>query len=237
MLKSLEKLNFNCLNDYIIETLNSVNLDRVDDFFKNLPADPYIAENYRFRRLSSFKIIDHRLVQLPHSPLFQSKKYNPLVGDVVRDFAELEQGLIELPDFQTIVLEFFEFCQQCSSANHIKTNEISVHQIRTIANSQQIGHPAPEGIHRDGVDLVGVFSVSRNKIEGAATSLYKSKDSEPIFSKILNPGEFIIFSDHAFFHFTSMIKATTSEVGTRDVFVFTYPGLRPPKNWVNESSI
>jgi histidine decarboxylase len=232
MLKPLKKLNFNCLNDYVLETINSVDLARLEDSFRNLPADPYIADRYRFRRLSSFKIVNNSLVKLPHSPLFQSKQYNPLLGDVVRDFAELEQDLVELPDFQTIVLEFFEFCQQCSTVNRIKANEISVHQIRTIANPKGIGHPAPEGIHRDGVDLVGIFSVSRDKIEGAATSLYKSKDSDPIFSKILNPGEFIVFSDRAFFHFTSIIKATTSEIGTRDVFVLTCPGLRPPKDWV-----
>ena len=76
MLKSLQTLNFNCLNDYVLETLNSLNLEQLDDSFNNLPADPYIAENYRFRRLSSFKIINGKLIQLPHSPLFQSKKYN-----------------------------------------------------------------------------------------------------------------------------------------------------------------
>lgn len=232
MLKSLKKLNFNCLNDYVLETLNSIDLKRLDNYFNNLPADPYIADNYRFRRLSSFNIINNHLVKLPHSLLFQSKKYNPLVGDIVRDFAELDRDLIELQDFQTMVLNFFEFCQQCSNIDRVKANEISVHQIRTIANPKGIGHPAPEGIHRDGVDLVGIFSVSRNKIEGAATSLYKSKNSDPIFSKILNPGEFLIFNDRTFFHFTSPIEAATSEVGTRDVFVLTYPGLRPPKNWV-----
>ena len=229
MLKSLKKLNFNCLNDYVLETLNSVDVKRLDSYFNNLPVDPYIADNYRFRRLSSFKIVSNRLVKLPHRPLFQSKKYNPLVGDIVRDFAELEPDLIELRDFQTIVLNFFEFCQQCFSIDQVKANEISVHQIRTVANPNGIGYPAPEGIHRDGVDLVGIFSVSRNKIEGAATSLYESKKSAPIFSKILNPGEFIIFNDRTFFHFTSIIKAKTSEIGTRDVFVLTYPGLRPPK--------
>jgi histidine decarboxylase len=232
MLQSLDKLHFNCLDSYSLETINTVNLEKIAHFFANLPADPYIREKYRFRRLSSFKITNNDLIKLPHTPLFQSKKYNPLVGNVVRDFAELEQDLIELPDFQAIVLEFVEFCKQCFTVKQIQTKEISVHQIRTIANPDKIGCPAPEGIHRDGVELVGIFSVGRHQIEGAATSLYKDKKGEPIFNQILNPGEFIVFSDRAFFHFTSTIKALTAEVGTRDVFVLTYPGLRPPKNWV-----
>ena len=232
MLKSFKKIDFYCLNDYVLEMIDALDLERLKASFNNLPADPYIADNYRFRRLSSFEIIDNHLVKLPHSCLFQSKEYNPLVGDIVRDFAELEQNLIELPDFQTIVLEFYELCQRCSNVSLAKANEISVHQIRTIADPQKTGHPAPEGIHRDGVDLVGIFSIGRDKIQGAATSLYKYKNSKPIFNRILDPGEFIVFNDSQFFHFTSTIKATTSEVGTRDVFVLTCPGLRPPKDWV-----
>jgi hypothetical protein len=234
MLESLDKLQFNCLDSYILETLNAINLEPIARSFENLPTDPYIAENYRFRRLSSFKITDETIIQLPHTPLFQSKKYNPLVGDVVRDFAELERTLIELPDFQALVFEFVEFCQQCFTIEQIQAKEISVHQIRTIANPEKIGCPAPEGIHRDGVEMIGIFSVNRQKIEGAATSLYKHKNSDPIFTKILNPGELIVFSDRAFFHFTSTIKAITEEVGTRDVFVLTYPGLRPPKKVGNK---
>jgi hypothetical protein len=230
MLQALDKSYFNCIDSYSLETINTVNLEKIAHSFSNLPVDPYIKEKYRFRRLSSFKLVNNDLIKLPHTPLFQSKKYNRLVGNVVREFAELEQDLIKLPDFQSIVFEFGEFCKQCFTIEQIQAKEISVHQIRTIANPEEIGCPAPEGIHRDGVELVGIFSVSRHQIEGAATSLYKDQKSEPIFNKILNPGEFIVFSDRGFFHFTSTIKALTAEVGTRDVFVLTYPGLRPPKN-------
>ena len=128
--------------------------------------------------------------------------------------------MVELEDFQKILLEFFEFCQLCSTFN-----EIGVHQIRTITSHQQIGNPAPEGIHRDGVDLVGIFCVNRDKIVGGETHLYTSKDEPPVFKKILNPGEFLVFNDHHFFHFTSSIQVIASDIGIRDVFVFTCPGL------------
>ncbi len=224
MLPSLKTLNFNCLTDYALETLNSVKLDQIESFFSDLPADPYLEGNYRFRRLSRFKLSEGSLVKLAHDCLFQGKEYNPLLGDVVREYSELDDALIELEDFQKVVLEFFDFCNVCSALK-----EVGVHQIRTVASEGEIGQPAPEGIHRDGVDLVGIFCINRERIEGGETHLYKSKDSKPILSKILNPGELLVFNDHQFFHFTAVVRAISSqEKGIRDVFVLTSPGLLPP---------
>jgi hypothetical protein len=216
--------HFNCLTSYALETCNSVDLATLDPFFERLPVDPYLAGNYRFRRMSRFQIVADRPIQLPHGRLFQSKAYNPLMGDVVREFAELEADLIALPDFQTILREFFAFCQPC-----LQSNEVDVHQIRTIAAPNSLGHPAPEGIHQDGADLVGIFCVNRQDISGGQTELYTSKQGSPIFTKILNPGELLVFSDRQFFHFTSIVHATSAAIGVRDVFVFTCPGLFPPE--------
>jgi histidine decarboxylase len=146
-----------------------------------------------------------------------------ILGDVIREYSEINDELVNLKDFAKIVLEFYEFCQLCSSYN-----EIAVHQIRTITSARQIGQPAPEGIHRDGVDLVGIFCINRQQIEGGVTSLYRSKNDRPMLSKILNPGEFLIFNDERFFHYTSAITALPFQQGIRDVFVLTCPGLLPP---------
>lgn len=220
MLATSKTENFNCITDYVLETTHSIRLDRIAKFFDSLPADPYLKGNYRFRRLSNFRISDNNLLKLPHNRLLQSKDYNPLLGDVVREFEELDERMVELAEFEKMVLEFFAFCQLCS--HH---TEIGVHQIRTTASVRQIGNPAPEGIHRDGVDLVGIFSINREGIEGGETELYKDKNGSPIFKKILYPGEFLIFSDRQFFHYTSPVKPTTNRQGIRDVFVFTCPGL------------
>ncbi len=223
MQKLLTQKGFNCITDYALEMTNSINLDRLADSFDNLSSDPYLKEKYRFRALSRFQVIDNRLVKLPHALFFQSEKYNPLLGNVIREYSEIENELIQLKDFQKIVGEFHEFCKLCSTHN-----EIAVHQIRTITSAQQIGQPAPEGIHRDGVDLVGIFCINRDQIEGGITSLYKSKNDSPVLSKILNPGEFLVFNDNQFFHYTSAITAMASQSGIRDVFVLTCPGLLPP---------
>jgi hypothetical protein len=221
----LRKKNFNCLTSYAIENLSSVDVEKLKSFFNNLPQDPYLAGNYRFRRLSHFKISDESIIKLPHRLFYQAKQHNPLLGDVVREYSELDDELIKLADFQRIILEFFEFCKLCSTFK-----EVAVHQIRTTASPQQIGNPAPEGIHRDGVDMISIFSVNRERIEGGETHLYKSKNDKPVFNKILNPGEMLVLSDKEFFHFTSAINAMTSEGGVRDVFVLTCPGLNPAED-------
>ena len=225
MLTIPQAQTIHCPISYALESLNSLRIDEIGKFFTGLPADPYLDGNYRFRRFSRFKIVENHPVQLPHGYLFQSKAYNPLLGDVTREYEELEPGLIALKDFQTIVMEFFDFCKLCST-----TNEIGIHQIRTTASFEEIGNPAPEGIHQDGVDLVGIFSITRQNINGAETYLYKTQQDEaPIFAKVLNPGDFLVFNDRQFFPFTSPIQANSMEGGNRDVFVFTSPGLSPPK--------
>ncbi len=210
---------------YVFESLNSLQVDEIGRFFTDLPADPYLEGNYRFRRFSRFKIVEDRPVQLPHSYFFQSKTYNPLLGNIAREYEELEPGLIALKDFQTILMAFFDFCKFCSTGN-----EIGVHQIRTTTSFEETGNPAPEGIHQDGVDWVGICPISRHNISGAKTYLYKAQQNEqPIFEKVLNPGDFLVFNDRHFFHFTSPIQPHSAAGGNRDVLVFTSPGLSSPE--------
>jgi hypothetical protein len=214
----------NCLASYVLEMLTAIDVSQLSRSFATLPEDPYLDGNYRFRRLSHFKVAGDRLIKLPHRRLFQSKQYNPLLGDVTREYAELDDELIQLEDFQRLIWEFFQFCQLCSNSD-----EIAVHQIRTTASSQKPGNPAPEGIHRDGVDVVGIFSADRSGISGGETRLYQAKNNpHPAFSKVLHPGEFLVFRDDQYVHYTSPVSATATEEGTRDVFVLTSPGLFPP---------
>jgi hypothetical protein len=212
---------FRCVTTFALEHLGGIEVAKILPYFANLPVDAYLKGDYRFRRFSNFEIRDRHLTQLAHAKFFQSKAYNSVLGDVVREYPELEDGLIHLPDFQAVVLEFFEFCKRCSISK-----QVGVHQIRITADSLHKGNPAPEGIHRDGVDLVGIFCVDRTNIKGGETHLYKSqKKSNPTFAKVLNPGELLIVNDRELFHFTSPIQAAATEGSSRDVFVFTCPGI------------
>ncbi|MFN7853685.1 MAG: 2OG-Fe dioxygenase family protein, partial [Dolichospermum sp.] len=103
--------------------------------------------------------------------------------------------------------------------------EIDVHQIRTTCSPNNLGNPAPEGIHRDGSDFIGIFSAGRDNIEGGETHLYAAKKEKPVFNKVLQPGEIILVNDREFFHFATPIKPQNSGIGNMDVFVITSPSL------------
>ncbi|UKO98575.1 2OG-Fe dioxygenase family protein [Nostoc sp. UHCC 0870] len=204
---------------FTLRKVNSINTEDFQPFFNNLPLDPYIKGNYRSRRLSRFTVVGDKLHKLPHGYLFQSKEYNPLVGDIKREFADIEDTMIELDSFQKLVLAFSDSCKLHPEA------EIGVHQIRTTCSPDSFGNPAPEGIHQDGTDFIGIFSVNRDNIQGGETHLYTAKKEKPIFSKVLHPGELLLVNDHDFFHFTTPIKPQIEAQGIRDVFVLTSPSL------------
>ncbi|MEH2449243.1 MAG: 2OG-Fe dioxygenase family protein [Nostoc sp.] len=204
---------------FTLRKVNSINPEGFKPFFSNMPIDPYIKGNYRSRRLSRFTVSGNELIKLPHGYFFQSKEYNRLVGDVKREFAELDDALIELDIFRNLVLAFSDSCKLHPEA------EIGVHQIRIICSPDNSANPAPEGIHQDGTDFIGIFSVDRDNIEGGETHLYTAKKEKPVFSKVLNPGELLLVNDHDFFHFANPIKPQTHAQGSWDIFVLTSPSL------------
>jgi hypothetical protein len=204
---------------FTLRKVNSINVEGFKPFFSNMPIDPYIKGNYRSRRLSRFIVSEDQLIKLPHGYLFQSKEYNPLLGDIKREFAELDDALVKLDIFRNLVLAFSDSCKLHPEA------EIGIHQIRTICSLDNLGNPAPEGIHQDGTDFIGIFSVDRDNIQGGETHLYTAKKEKPVFSKVLNPGELLLVNDHDFFHFTTPIKPQINAQGSRDVFVLTSPSL------------
>lgn len=204
---------------FTLRKVNSIQLEGFQPFFNDLPVDPYIKGNYRSRRLSRFIASRDNIIKLPHGYFYQSAEYNPLVGNIKREYDELDNALIELDIFKNLVLAFSDSCKLHPEA------EIGVHQIRITCSLDNSGNPAPEGIHRDGTNFIGIFSVDRENVQGGETHLYVNRKENPVFSKVLNPGELLLVNDHEFLHFTTPIKPIVEERGTRDVFVLTSPSL------------
>ena len=144
-----------------------------------------------------------------------------MFANVPRSFPPLEEEMINLPVFRAIVA-----CYR--AAAHLGEDAlIDVHAIRTVAEPGAPADPAPEGIHRDGRRLVGIFSIARNRVSGAVTMLHSKIEGDAegceLFKGPLMPGHGVLVNDRlgeGCYHYTGPIEAIEPPLnGTRDVVV------------------
>ena len=185
-------------------------------FYDRMPVDPYIKGQFRQRRFSHFVGPSQQLRRLDHRHFEQSKKINQFAGGVKRDFQELEDDFVRQPALRAMVA-LFDSVVNCDP----EVREIGVHQIRIIGAPGDAGSPAPEGIHQDGFDYIGIFCVERFQILGATTSIYPAKGQPPLFSRELQAGEAICANDRKVFHFAEQVWPSGEDPGHWDLLVIT----------------
>jgi hypothetical protein len=201
---------------YTLDAFPAAGLADLRPSFARLPLDPYIEGHFRRRRYSHFSGRPDALRRLTHQTFQQSRAVNYLLGGVRREYEELEDAVVALPAFRSMIATYIDHL-----AIDPTVTDFGVHQIRILCSPEFAGDPAPEGIHQDGFDYVGIFCVDRHNVEGAATHLYKAKDQPPIFNRELQPGEVVFVNDREVFHYTDPLHPRVAGEGHRDVFVIT----------------
>jgi len=205
---------------YSFHKLQNVSVNGFQKFFSDLPLDPFLKEKCRFRRFSRFQLKAKTLVRLDHKYFVQSGEHNKLLGDVKRDYSELDDRLAASEELSKLIIHFLDACRVSS-----KEKEIGVHQIRITSTPRRPGTPSPEGVHVDGFDYVGIFCADKYNVRGGETSLYKPKATEPIYRRTLERGELLVLDDKRLMHCTSAIHSLTAEGGSRDVFILTLSNI------------
>ncbi len=204
-------------NEFLLELgqLSKAHTEFLSHSFNNLPNNPYMDGEYRVRRYSHFTFVDDSLTLLPHQLFNQSSVINHFQGGVVRDYEEIEKEVIENEAF----LEMFHHFKDMAHVD--EQADIEVHQIRIIAKEALETPVAPEGIHQDGFDRIGIFVIDREHIQGGGLSIYKDKNERPFVFHTFDHGEFVILNDRKFWHGAETIMATDNEDAHMDVFVLT----------------
>jgi hypothetical protein len=178
------------------------------------------GSRFRLRRLSKVSGCGASLASRA-TTIRQGASVNPLFPNLTRAFAPLDPAMVACPAFAAVLATF-------RAAAHLHPDArggVDAHAIRTLALPGAAGEPAPEGIHRDGRRIVGIFVVGRRDIAGGVTELHRSKDgaAEPLFRGVLQPGEGVVVNDRegGVFHYTSSIAAAGADgvAGARDVLV------------------
>ena len=218
---------------YKLDYISKQSLQALKDKFDELPLDPYLAGNFRFRRFSMFSVSALDVTRMPHSTFYQALEHNNLLGGVERWYPELGGILVRNRKFREVLQKFSMYCQLYSRQGDFSINwdkkleckpiEIGVHQIRITCSLGEQGNPTPEGIHKDGVDVVGILCINRDNIKGGKSSLFYPNPDKKIFTRVLTPGEFLIIDDKRLWHNASpIVPKQLLQRGFRDVFVLTY---------------
>ena len=203
---------------YKLRNFTSIDIGVFEEYFENMPYDPYVNGNFRNRCFSSIKK-DHfgKYEILPHKTFTQSSNVNDLLGDVIREYEEINDDLINSENFLKIVEGFAKL-----SGINPYIQEIGIHQMRILCSEYIKGEPAPEGRHQDGFDVIGIFCARRVKVSGGISELFLSKnDEDAILEKMLEENELLVVNDREVFHNATKLSPVDMELGYRDVFVFT----------------
>ena len=201
---------------YELGQLEGAGLNDIEKSFDRLPPDPYAEERLRSRRFSRFKLRENgTLEHRRHKEFMQTKEVNSYAGDIKREYEEIEDDIITHPLF----IKMFQTLTDHTDIGYDRI--IEAHQIRWHCQ-KNIKAPAPEGVHQDGFDFLGMFMITPYNVDGGEVMLYKSPDSAPCFKKAMEAGEFIIVNDRSLYHNASPLVPTANEEdGHWDFIVLT----------------
>jgi hypothetical protein len=203
----------------IVDLTQYVSLPKIRRDFSQLTIDPYIREKYRRKHIVRYNIDDERnLIKAPHGPLFQSAAFNPVHGNIMREYPEYHpcEGVLS-------VIRHFVY-----STNVQPDEEILVQAQRITCSLDQEGLPSVENWHQDGVKEIGIFCVSRDNIVGGVSEFRQHGSKMTALSEVLEEGSLAIFTDSPLEHRVTPIQVfdTSIGVGFRDVLLLSYPSNR-----------
>ncbi|MBF6074265.1 2OG-Fe dioxygenase family protein [Nocardia beijingensis] len=200
-----------------------LDIAEIQPLFDSVPNDGYVPEGFRYKSLSRVTVRDGLIRRGRHEPLFQTATYNPVHGDIEREYAPIAAPLFEaLRD---------AICLFATGARLRENDEILVQAQRVTATAGFGGNqglPAVEGFHQDAVGLVGILVVNRHHIDGGMTLLSREQNTEhAVFAAQLEPGDLLLIDDQRLFHYTTPIySAEPDRIGFRDVVLFGWPSAR-----------
>jgi hypothetical protein len=196
-------------------------LDAWRAHWNRLAPDAHLRDGgrYRQRRHGSFVIDAEGKVQLaPHRAHWQPLEYNALHGGIERWFEPLEDAFAAEPLLAALLRLL------AARANALRGAQrwfAEVHPFR-IDTQGGIGRPTPEGAHRDGVDLVAVTLIARERIKGGETRVFAIDGPAGQRFTLSEPWTTLLLDDERVIHETTPIQPLEAlRGGHRDTLVVT----------------
>lgn len=191
-----------------------------------LPADEFLKDGgrYRFRRHACFTVQGSQVQREEHRAHWQPVQYNALHGGMQRWFAPMLDEVADQPVWSQLLVALTGaadglFADRALTTPQAQEWSVEAHQFR-IDTTNGIGRPTPEGAHRDGVDLVAVFLVSREGIKGGETRIFEASGPSGQRFTLSEPWSLLLLDDARMVHETTPIQPELPG-GYRDTLVLT----------------
>jgi len=161
---------------------------------------------------------------LPQYSLAQSKAYNPVHGDLRREYPPIDPRLLDGPDLRRLVSHY---------ASRFEWNDaiVLVQFQRVDCLPGRKGRVAVEGFHQDGNPHVAMLIVDRvNIANDSGVSQYKmdangKMTDEMVFDAVVPPGHLIYWNDRRVWHYGTDIEifdpAANGGRGFRDIVILS----------------
>jgi len=188
-----------------------------------LRANEYLKDGgrYRRRRHSCFVVDAEQVQPVPHRAHWQPLEYNALHGGMQRWFEPMAADTLALPVWTRLLRRLGE---ATSALRGPQPWFVEAHPFR-IDTTDGIGRPTPEGAHRDGVDLVAVFMVGRERIKGGESRVFEADGPAGQRFTLREPWSLLLLDDARVVHESTPIQPLEADgFGWRDTLVLTYRG-------------
>lgn len=191
--------------------IGAFDMSPLQSSFDRLPEDTYTEGAFRFRRLSAIEPAGEGFRHKPGT-IMQTADVNKFLGDVVREYEDIEDELFSNPVFIEMIRTFQKATQWFG--------EFQLHQIRIKAFPGKESMPAPEGPHRDGYTWTVPFVLGCTNVTGGEFTIFDD-DMNPI-AWLDATHNFARFPDKEVYHYADPIKLIDeTKPGYWDTFVFT----------------
>jgi hypothetical protein len=168
---------------------------------------------------------------LPQYAMQQSIKYNPVHGDMRREYPRISDEVINSKDFQNLLLHYATFFGWQDAIVLVQFQRVDC-----LVN--RAGVPTVEGFHQDGNRHVGMLVVNRKNItDDSGVSQYVLDDQgkkadELVLDAVLPAGRLIYWNDKRVWHYGSDLSVADPEAnggrGVRDIIIMS--AKTPPAN-------
>lgn len=193
-------------------------LQALRPWWDRLPPDAHLRDGgrYRRRRHACFVVEGGQVMPAPHRAHWQPVEYNALHGGIERWFEPVEPGMLALPVWTRLLALL---AARADALRGPRAWYVEAHPFR-IDTTDGIGRPTPEGAHRDGVDLVAVMLVARERVKGGETRVFDAGGPQGLRFTLAEPFTLMLLDDERVIHETTPIQPD-GDGGHRDTLVVT----------------